>query len=352
MPNITFPGERERQLQQHRSTYNKRRPRSFVRYSTNSRLMKNFIATAILAFITPALFGQQDADGVFLQTNSKTRLYYVHLNISIARVFQMGSYLDVAGRGYSIKEEDTLTRQADGTYSGNNIRMMLQENKWYLLTRSKKPVKLVLDRAKNLKEVNHNLNNAYYLDNYFEMSNELNQSYRLNHHSFRNGFLSWKELPNQETDHFAFRNFADQQLKMIRDSISSTQNSYVSLMSGILQNLKTIEYDSLKDSLSKLPLVNGSVSRYYATVLNQLASQKPEYFFRLAEDSPALRSSIFSAVEDNEAAVQNLKTAKGHDEIKKQFFKDRRFSKTMPYRIAAMYAVVGGLLTWLILSQK
>jgi hypothetical protein len=56
-------------------------------------------------------------------------------------------------------------------------------------------------------------------------------------------------------------------------------------------------------------------------------------------------------VEDDEEVIRGLKEVHGHDEIKKEFFKDRRFGKTIPYRILGTYLVVAGLLTWLVISQ-
>jgi hypothetical protein len=41
----------------------------------------------------------------------------------------------------------------------------------------------------------------------------------------------------------------------------------------------------------------------------------------------------------------------GYDDLKKEFFKDYKYGKTMPYRIFGTYAIFAGLLTWLIIAQ-
>jgi hypothetical protein len=183
------------------------------------------------------------------------------------------------------------------------------------------------------------------------MSADLNNAYPLNHHTFRNGIHSWEVLKNKEVDYLQFRDFTVTRHKEIKDSITRLQDTYVLLTSYLIKNLKTLEYDALKDSLTNLPADYRSVSWYFGTVVNEVAKQRPECFFRLADDFPNKKSLIFIAVEENKEVIEGLKRVDTHLEIKKEFFKDRRFGKTLPYRILATYAIVGGLLTWLIVSQ-
>ena len=54
-------------------------------------------------------------------------MYYVELNNSGGKVFEMGSYLDKAGSGYSIRNTDTVKRQADQTnvlYLGKTTKIV------------------------------------------------------------------------------------------------------------------------------------------------------------------------------------------------------------------------------------
>ncbi len=308
------------------------------------------ITTLLLFYLFSA--GQDSLSKTFFQTNSKAHLYYVDLKYSAAYVYEIGSYLDKAGTGYSIRNTDTLTRQPANNYVGKATKLINENNKSYLITELKKTKTFLLDPVKNLEVVNSNLNNAYYLDNYFKMSDELNKTYPLNHHSFRNGFSTWEKLLNKEVDYLQFREFAIKQLKEIKDSIGYLQERYTKLTNYVIQNAGTIAYDTLKDSLMKLPADYRSLSGYYGTIINVVAKQRPGYFFKLAEDFPNNRGLIFSAVEDNKEVVQGLKYVDGHNEIKKELFKDRSFGRTMPYRILGTYIIIGGLLTWLILSQK
>lgn len=314
--------------------------------------MKYVITTILLLFYYLLTLGQGSMNRTFFQTNSKKHLYYVDLNNSAANVYQMGSYFDKAGTGYSIRKTDTLIKQPDGTYLGKTTKIIRDNNKFYLVTENKKTKKFNIDTVKTLSVVNNNLNNAYYLDNYFKISDELNKSYPLNHHTFRNGFYTWKELQNKEIDYLQFREFANKWLKEKKDSIIILQDSHVAQTNYIIQNIKTFDYKTLRDSLTKLPAEYRNLSWYYGTVINEVAKQRPDYFFRLAEDFPNNRSIIFIAVEDNKEVIQGLRDVQGHNEIKEEFFKDRRFGKTMPYRILGIYAVIVGLLTWLIVSQK
>lgn len=282
--------------------------------------------TIIIILLLNYLFasGQDNGGKHLFQTNSKTHLYYVDLSNTDGKVYTMGGYLDKAGEGYSLRSTDTLFRQTDGTYTGNNIQIATESNKLYLVTESKKTKKFLLETVESLNAANHNLNNAYYLDHYFKMSDELNKMYPLNHHSFRNGFYAWEALPNKDIDYLQFRDFANKRLKEIQDSISKIQDSYVALSNYIIQNIKTLHYDVLRDSLTKLPAEYKSLSWYYGTVINEVARQRPEYFFKLAEDFPANRHLIFFAPENNKDVIAGLRAVEGHDEIKKAFFKGKK----------------------------
>jgi hypothetical protein len=294
----------------------------------------------------------QDGSGkAFLQTNNKMHLYYVSMDNSAAIVYEMGKYMDKAGMGYSIIKTDTLARQPDGTYSGNGSRITRENNRLYLITQLKKTRKLPIDTVRSLAVFNNNLNNAYYLDSYFRMSRELNQSYPLNHHSFRNGYRTWNELLNKETDHLQFREFADNHIMNTRDSIGQLQDRYTALTNYIVQNISTLDYTTLKDSLVKLPAEYAYQSSYYRTVINAAATQKPEFFFRLAEEFPANRQLIFSSVENDKELFSRMKAVEGHDKIKKEFFRERKYEKSIPYKVIGAYAALAGLITLLIVTQ-
>jgi hypothetical protein len=312
--------------------------------------MKQMAAIFLLLLFLSAS-GQENADSVLFQTQGKMRPHYVDLRGTGGKVYSMGRYLDKAGSGYSIAATDTLIIHEDGSYSGNKTKVVKENNKLYLIITGKKTSKFLLNTVKDPDLSNYNLNNAYYLDHYFKMCEELNKLYPLNHNSFRNGFWMWKEIPNKNMDYLVFRNFADKRLKEIKDSISEVQNRYVRLTNYITGNLQTPDYHLLKDSLTKLPAEYKSSSWYYGTVVNEIAKQRPEYFFRLAEDFPDNQNLIFGSIENSKQVIQGLKAVEGYGDAKKAFFKDRRFGRTMPYKIIATYAIVGGLIALLIASK-
>lgn len=284
------------------------------------RLTITFILLLNFLFV----LAQSNSSKQLYQTNNKTHFHYIDLNNTKANVYIMGRYLDKAGSGYSIIKTDTLTRNSEDTYSSSKTKIISENDKLYLVTDFKKTRKFLLDTVKNISVANNNLNNAYYLDQYFKMSNELNKMYPLYHHSFRNGFYSWKELPNNNIDYLQFRDFADQRLKEIKDSISRIQDRYITLTNYIIQNVRIIDYNTLKDSLTGLPAEYKYSSWYYGTAVNEIAKQRPEYFFKLAEDFSSNRSLIFFAIENNKDVIAGLKAVEGHDEIKKAFLRHKK----------------------------
>jgi len=65
--------------------------------------MKYILTASILLLNLAFVFGQRTKEGIFLETKSKTRLYYVELNNSDGKVFEMRSYLDKAGSGIQLE---------------------------------------------------------------------------------------------------------------------------------------------------------------------------------------------------------------------------------------------------------
>lgn len=313
--------------------------------------MKPVYAAVLLLLNYLPVLAQNDLGRAFLRTSSKMHLYYVDLDNSAAKVYEMGRHLDKGGTGYSIIRTETLTRQPDGNYSGNASSIIREKDRLYLISGDKKARKFGMDTVRSLSVFNTDMNNAYYLDSYFRMSRELNKDYPLYSHSFRNGYYTWKDLPNKELHYLQFREFADNHIKNIRDSIGRVQARNTALTNYIIQNISTLEYNTLKDSLAKLPPEYAGQSRYYSLAINAAAAQRPEYFFRLAEDFPANKSLIFFSVDNNKEVFSRMKAVEGHDKIKKEFFKEKKFERSIPYKVIGIYAAAAGLITLLIVTQ-
>ena len=171
---------------------------------------------------------------------------------------------------------------------------------------------------------------------------------KMSHYSFRGGFNSWQTLSNKNIDHAEFRKFTDHRLAEIEDSIRKAQAGHIFVTHKLIQEMPSIEYDSLKENIFKLPTAWNSSSRYFGKALNELSKQRPELYFRMAEDFPEHRQLIFASVEDNKHVIETLKAVEGYSEVKKQFFKERRFNKSMPYKLVATTAVTIGLIVYLI----
>ena len=313
--------------------------------------MKVVVAAILVCFLYLDVTGQNDIKDVFYQAGSKSQFYYVNVRDVIAIVYEMRSYIDKAGTGSSIRQEDTLSKVTGGSYVGKSASITANEEQLFLVLRGKKTKTLKLEPIKSESVTNHQLNNAYFLDSYFSMCREITQSYPLSHLSFRGGFYEWKKLENKEMDHVQFRKFVDTSIGKIKDTISQIAERNIALTDFMTKNLKTLNYDVLKDSLTKFPADYGSRGAYYSKVINEVSKQKPEFFFRLAEDFPNDRALIFSSAGEDDETIKNFRAVEGHAEIKKVFFKERRFSKSLPYKIIGIYAVIAALVVLLISSQ-
>jgi hypothetical protein len=229
---------------------------------------------------------------VFLETSKRANHYYVDLYETDALVFEMETFLHGPEMGYAIRNIETLIRQSDGAYTGRQMKIIKKKDALYLIRESKKKKEMPLVNVADSASANAHLNNSYYLERYLEMSKEINNAFPLWNGSW-DRFSTWQSLNNKEINYRAFRTFADERIKLMKDSIVEEQNRCAVLMNYLIQNITTINYTALRDSVAKL-LVNDSStyklvyqlqpSAYFQKVIYQVAKEQPEFFFRLAEE--------------------------------------------------------------------
>jgi hypothetical protein len=299
--------------------------------------MKNILIITLLLIQLDAL-AQAGDNREYMQTSKKINRYYVDLGEMNALVFEIETFFHGPQMGYTIKGIDTLARQSDGWYIGKKTKIIKKRDKLFLIREAKKKKEMSLVNVEDRAAANTQLNNAYYLDQYLKMSKAINYVYPLWDASWSR-FDTWKQLSNKEIDHKAFRVYADERIKFMKDSIVEVQNRYTVLMNYLIQNVATINYISLKDSLEKLPM--DYFSSYSREIVYTVAKEKPEFFFQLAEDStPDRMLYIFNSIGNRDKEVlTKLRLVKGHADMKKAFFKDIKFRTRMPFVAAGLVLV-------------
>jgi hypothetical protein len=260
----------------------------------------------------------------------------------------MGRYLDKGGSGFAILLTDTLLRESDSEFKGKFYTLFNTDINYTLLTDKSK--KLELENEKDISKVNFELNNAYYLRSYFDLSDKINSEFPLYHYSFRNGYLAWKDIVNKIEKHQNFIENTDIEIKKVYDRIFKEQTILTNTTNFITENAKQADYLILKDSLKTLPIDYRPQSGYFDKSVYQMAKSKPENFYKLLQDFPASKTHIYFAVYDDKELIKQLKQVDGYDVLKKEFVKEYRNNKTMIYKVIGTYAILGGLLTLLIIS--
>jgi hypothetical protein len=301
--------------------------------------MKHLILTILILAHSPAIFGQVQ----LLQTNSKLRSCYVELNGPEGMVYPMNRSYHPRASGYYMRKIDTLQKQPDGSYTGGDSRIVRKDDKLYLINRSGKKRKFQLSAVQDTLLANEKMNNAYYQRQFVSMSREIKEAYPLSNHSFMDAFSTWTVLMEKQMHHRQFSVWADKRIKEIKDSIIASQDQYTRLTNYITQNIRGITYTALKDSLVQLPT---NYTGYLGAVMDTIAMQQPEYFFRLAEDLPDNRSSIFSSGIYSRRVYTAVKDVKGHDKIKQEFLKERKESRKMTFTSVGIVLIELGLITW------
>lgn len=301
--------------------------------------------TILTLFISLQIFGQ---DSTFLKTTDKKNLHYVEICNNNVKVYKMGRYFDKAGTGPAILKTDTLVFIKQNEFKG----------KYYTLLKNEKIYSLISDNGKkyqtepeNRLKINKELNNAYCLKSYFDLSDKLNKEFPLYHYTFRNGYYAWEKQPQKSINQTAFIQQTDKEIAIIYDSISEKQNDFTKTINFIIYNVKQANYKTLKDSISTLPIDWRPQNGYFDKSVFHMSKTNPEYFYKLLQDFPTSKKYIYIAVDHDKELVKQLKQVQGYDDLKKEFFKDYKYAKTMPYRIIGTYAIIAGLLTWLIIAQ-
>jgi hypothetical protein len=268
--------------------------------------MKKMYILPILLF-SGNLFGQITEPNLY-EVSTFFRKIYTDNHEKYIVAFDMGKYLDKAGIGSSIKKTDTLFLQSDNSYKGKEFNIENINNQLYITSlNGKKTKKYKLNILENREIAFKDLNNAYYLDNYFAMSRRLNQKYELNNFSFRNGFYSWEMFGNKEINYVAFRKIAGNELQKIEDSVSKRQEQLVTQTKFLIDKVDKISYSEFKDSISKIPAEYPYQSSYYRTVVSTISKSTPDYVISLYKDFPENRSLIMFAVEKDKAIIRKLK---------------------------------------------
>jgi hypothetical protein len=214
----------------------------------------------------------------------------------------------------------------------------------FLETKLEKTAKYPIDFTKNNAIINKNLNNACIFDNYTKMCRDLETRYPFSNPWHNDVFSIWESVDQKDQNYLKFRPIAAQIIAEVKDSLSKIQDEYSSTYNFIKSNLPQIEYTTLRESLQKIPV--GYIGYNKQTII-EIARKQPTYYFRLAEDLPEQRYYIFSAIEREEGLHKGLKAVEGHDAIKKKFFKEVKFTKSLVLRVIAPYALFGGLILWL-----
>lgn len=265
------------------------------------------ILPILLLVISSQLYGQRPAPD-FLETDKRSIKFYAEKYQDFAIVYKMGGYIDKAGTGSSISELDSLFLQTDNNFKGKKFKIESIQNKLYISSLlKKKSKKHKLKKIENFELLIYNLNNAYYLDEYFAMTKRLNNNYVLNHHDFRIGFKNWKNLTNKKIAPNDFKIFVNKEIQKTEDSISNYQETLVKQTNFLINNIEKIDYPEFKNGLTKIPAEYPYKSSYYKHVVSRISRRKPEYVISLYKDFPENKSIIEFAVEKQNSLIQKLK---------------------------------------------
>jgi len=181
------------------------------------------------------------------------------------------------------------------------------------------------------------------------MCKQLDSIYPLRYHGGWDALQQWNKSPEKESDYRDFRGVAKRYINRIRDSISRKDAYFTTLTNYLLENIKAIDYNTLRDSLLKLPITANIDQKYFSEVVKRVAVENSNYYFRLAEDLPDKKDIFFDIIYGRKI-VHRLKHVPGHNAVKKDFSKHKHSDRLFTYYALSSQIIVAGLVVWLIVK--
>lgn len=286
---------------------------------------------------------------LFYKTGTKPVHHYIEIKNDTVKVYKMGVRNSKFGQDPRIVSIDTLLRKTDIAFNGSSYTLTITDNNRALLRSNDKKMKAEIIADKRLAYMK--LNEAYFLQSYFDMSRNINNKFPLNHHSFGNGYGVWNSLQQKDYDHDEFKVNTNITIRKLQDSIFEKQNKFTNTTNYIIKNAIELNYSLLKDSLKTLPIEYRSISWYFGESVYQLCKANPENYYKILEDLPGARTTVYYAVDLDKEIVEQIKHVDGHDKLKKEFIKEYKEGKNFKYKVFLPYLIMGGLIAWLIIAQ-
>lgn len=313
------------------------------------KLQKMKIVNAFIMIILTNLFtfGQNETSH-FYKTTKSEQPHYVERANGLFKVYQMGILANSDGTGYTLIKTDTLTKVSEQNYVGKLYTLSNVNSDPVLETTNGK--KLNLENAPDTNLIYSNLNNAYYLSLYFKLSDSLNAQYPWMDYSYKNGFAAWNNLKSKNHNHDKFKRETDRELQFVYDSISEQQIQLMQTMNLLIENASNPNYgySNIKNGLNDLIVENQVSTWHFEKAIYEISKHDPDYFYRIAEDFPDQRKIVFAAVGKDKELKNNLMRVEGHNEVKKEFSKSYRMSKSRPYLMIGGFGVLVGIIVVLL----
>lgn len=287
---------------------------------------------------------ENDSGSVFLSALKHRSMHYVELGEKSGIVFQLhrlgGPFL-----GYRLSFTDTIFRQADSSaylFAGKRTAIQMANDRMYLVIRDtvrNKIKRIQVDTSGYSAEANAKINNAYWWTNFFRLLNDFRAGFILPDFGYWEGDGLWESFGEKRDTYFRyFIPVANARIQALRDSFTAQEKPNTRITRYLIDNIASLDYNTLKDSLTKLPSEYPYKSEYFNAVIDSVCARRPDLFFRLAEDLPDQRDVIFASADNRREIRKKLKEVAPDSPLKKEFLKGKRREKF--YNIAGTTGIL------------
>jgi hypothetical protein len=285
--------------------------------------MKYLFLISTLFFLR-SVYGQTSYYQYFTSFKAEqvTIASYVELDSISAFVFECRPYNFPGGAGTVCVFIDTLPWNGN-YFAGKRYKIVKNDKNYSCESLLSQGENKVLSEVFDQDRVFPLLNEAYFLGSYFLLNKEVEKEFPLMNADALKTRLSNDRIENRNIDPMIYRQYAQNRLREIKDSLYTANETAERRSEYIQTKVTELPFQTFCDTLLALP--HTSNSEYFGVALKAAAGSRPEFFFAFVNKYPSRKGEAFAYMRGETSYYQSLKTAQGYDEVKAEFFQFETF---------------------------
>lgn len=244
---------------------------------------------------------------------------------------------------------DTLYASGTTAYTGENSELVRDDAQYLLTMRTgdkhhrvrKMPMRFVSDERANEK-----FNRSWVIWELRELQYEMEDNEYVNPYTTVNLHRTPQQFlePYKTTDYRIARSLITADIQRFKDSLFAVNKIYTELTDLFIARIATADVESTIDFLKRIPKYNEYGYLYYRATIEEMAIERTDLFFEVAEHLPEQKEAMFyccTAKEQKKA----LKNAVTDSQVQKEYKKFKRRDTMFSISAVSLYTL-GNVAFW------